>query len=66
MAISGYLEPEVYIPQICGEGGGQKTCTFGGRWGRKPVPMDIFSHFHSKVGKFYIFGEIIAQKCNKK
>ena len=60
-------EAEVYIPQICRDGGGrQKTCTFGGRWGRKLVHEDIFSHFHFKVGKFYICEEIIAQKCNKK
>ena len=56
-----------YIVQLFGSvWGGDKTCTFGVFWGRKPVPKKRRSHFHSKVGKFYIFGEIIAQKCNKK
>ena len=30
--------PEVYIVQLFVSGGGDKTCTFGVFWGRKPVP----------------------------
>ena len=55
---------EVYIVQLFGSGGGvEKNLYLWSIFGKKTCTC---SHFHSKVGKFYILGEIIAQKCNKK
>ena len=63
---SPLLPRGIYCPIIRERGGGgDKTCTFEVFWGRKPVPKKRRSHFHSKVGKFYIFLEIIAHNAIK-
>ena len=53
----------IFLKFAAAGGGWEKNLYFWRSLGKKTCTC---SHFHSKVGKFYIFSEIIAQKCNKK
>ena len=56
-----YIQSEVYIVQLFGVGGWwKKTCTFGEKWGRKPVLGDFLLILVQKFAVLNIFRKIIA------